>query len=165
MPTRHAIYPGSFDPFHLGHENIVRRASKLFDELIIGVGYNPEKVLGTQADLRVAAIEKAVADLSNVRVLAFSGLAVDFVRSQGARFMVRGIRALADMEYEFTMSLTNSALAPEIETVFLMAGKEYTNLSSTLIRQIIKYRGELQPFLPPAIIEFVRDHVPDTTTE
>lgn len=152
---RRAVYPGSFDPFHLGHENIARRASRLFDELIIGVGYNPEKAL-SKPEERVSAIQAVVKTLPNVRVIAFRGLAVDFVREQKARFMVRGIRALADMEYEFTMSLTNAMMAPEIETVFLMAGKEYTNLSSTLIRQIAKYRGDLSSFLPEPIIDTVR---------
>ena len=155
--VRRAVYPGSFDPFHLGHENIVRRASPLFDDLIIGVGINPEKVSNLSAQERVDAIQSVVADIPNVTVVAFSGLAVNFVRSQNASFMVRGIRALADTEYEFTMSLTNSMMAPEIETVFLMADKEFTNLSSTLIRQIATHRGDLSLFLPPPIIDYVKD--------
>jgi pantetheine-phosphate adenylyltransferase len=153
---RCAVYPGSFDPFHLGHENISRRAAELFDELVIAVGFNPTKVPTVTADARVKAIGEVMADLPNVSVVSFSGLAVDYVRSRGASFMVRGIRALADTEYEFSMSLTNSTLAPEIETVFLMADKEFANLSSTLIRQIAQYRGDLTPFLPPAIIKHVR---------
>lgn len=151
---RHAVYPGSFDPFHLGHENIVRRAAKLFDALTVAVGYNPQKAAATlPPPERVEVIRRVLADLPNVRVVSFTGLAVHFVREQGATFMVRGIRALADMEYEFTMSLTNASLASEIETVFLMASKEYTHMSSTLIRQIAQYGGNLGPFLPPAIIE------------
>lgn len=153
-PTRHAVYPGSFDPFHLGHENIVRRAANLFDELTVAVGYNPQKAPATMpAEDRVRVIGKVLADLPNVRVVSFTGLAVRFVRQQGAKFMVRGIRALADMQGEFTMSLTNASMAPEIDTIFLMSSKEYTHISSTLIRQIIQHGGELAPFLPPAIIE------------
>jgi pantetheine-phosphate adenylyltransferase len=102
---------------------------------------------------RVVVIQRVLADLPNVQVTSFTGLAVQFVREQQARFMVRGIRALADTEYEFTMSLTNSSMAPEIETVFLMASKEFTHMSSTLIRQIAKYGGDLVPFLPPVIID------------
>lgn len=157
-PIRRAVYPGSFDPFHLGHENIVRRAATLFDDLIIGVGINPEKVSNQSAQQRVDAIRSVVTDIPNVSVVAFSGLAVNFVRSQSATFMVRGIRALADTEYEFTMSLTNAMMAPEIETVFLMADKEFTNLSSTLIRQIATHRGDLAPFLPSPIIDYVKNH-------
>jgi pantetheine-phosphate adenylyltransferase len=157
MPSTHrrAVYPGSFDPFHRGHENIVRRAAKLFDELIVGVGFNATKIPALSMDERLEAIRKIVTDLSNVKVMTFSGLAVNFVREQNAQFMVRGIRALSDMEYEATMSLTNATMAPEIETVFLMAGKEYTNLSSTLIRQIATHGGNLLPFVPEPIIDHV----------
>lgn len=153
-PTRRAVYPGSFDPFHLGHENIVRRAARLFDELVVAVGYNPQKPPETLPAVdRVVVIQRVLADLPNVQVTSFTGLAVQFVREQQARFMVRGIRALADTEYEFTMSLTNASMAPEIETVFLMASKDFTHMSSTLIRQIAKYGGDLTSFLPPVIIE------------
>ncbi len=157
MPSTHrrAVYPGSFDPFHRGHENIVRRAAKLFDELIVGVGFNATKIPALSMDERLVAIRKIVTDLANVKVMTFSGLAVNFVREQNAQFMVRGIRALSDMEYEATMSLTNATMAPEIETVFLMAGKEYTNLSSTLIRQIATHGGNLLPFVPEPIIDHV----------
>lgn len=155
--TRRAVYPGSFDPFHLGHENIVRRAAKLFDEVVVAVGYNPQKAAETlPAPERVVVIQRVLADLSNVRVTSFTGLAVQFVRQQHAQIMVRGIRALADMEYEFTMSLTNASMAPEIDTVFLMASKEFTHMSSTLIRQIAHYDGDLTPFLPPAVIEQIK---------
>jgi pantetheine-phosphate adenylyltransferase len=152
---RRAVYPGSFDPFHRGHENIVRRAAKLFDELIVGVGFNPTKIPALSMDERLIAIRETLRDLPNVGVMTFSGLAVNFVRGQQAQFMVRGIRALSDMEYEATMSLTNATMAPEIETVFLMAGKEYTNLSSTLIRQIATHGGDLLPFVPAPIIDHV----------
>lgn len=157
---RIAVYTGSFDPFHLGHENIVRRAALLFDRLIIGVGENPEKkMLFTPAE-RVAMIADVVRDLPNVEVRAFSGLTVHFVRELSAHILLRGIRALADIEYEFTMSLTNASLDANLETVFLMAHKEYTHLSSSLIRQIAEYGGELRGFVPDAILTRLRERFP-----
>lgn len=145
---RIAVYTGSFDPFHLGHENIARRASKLFDELIIGIGENPEKQSVFDTPERVAMIAETLADVETVRVTGFRGLTVNFVRESNARILVRGLRALTDIEYEFTMSLTNSSLDPEIETVFLMAESTFSHLSSSLIRQIAAYRGDLAGFVP-----------------
>jgi pantetheine-phosphate adenylyltransferase len=148
---RVAVYTGSFDPFHRGHEDIVRRAAKLFDRLVVGVGVNPDKQALFSAEERVATIATVVDDLPNVAVIAAPGLTVRFARSQGATALVRGIRALSDIEYEFTMSLTNASLDPDLETVFLMAHKEYTHLSSSLIRQIARFGGDLGAFVPPAV--------------
>lgn len=156
MRNQVAVYTGSFDPFHLGHENIVRRAAPLFDRIVVGVGVNPDKQALFEPRERVELIQTVLADLPNVSVEPFSGLAVSFVRKVGARVMLRGLRALADLEYEFTMSLTNASLDDQIETFFLMAGKDHTHLSSTLIRQIAIYGGELRGFLPEPIIERVR---------
>ena len=153
MPTtlRIAVYTGVFDPVHYGHIDIVRRGSRLVDRLIVGVGDNPEKSsLFSQAE-RVEMLQKVVGPLSNVQVMAFSGLAVRFVRSIGARIMLRGIRTTSDMEYEFMMSLTNLALDSEIETVFLMAREMYSHISSSLLRQIAALGGELEKFVPPLI--------------
>lgn len=151
--SRVAVYTGSFDPFHLGHENIVRRASRLFDSVVVGVGVNPDKRSLFSPQDRVEMISAVLADLPNVTVVAFEGLTVHFVRQMKSTIMLRGIRALADIEYEFTMSLTNSSLAPELETVFLMAHKEYTHLSSSLIRQIGECGGNLRGFVPELIID------------
>jgi pantetheine-phosphate adenylyltransferase len=145
------IYTGSFDPFHLGHENIVRRASKLFGKVIVGVGENPEKRFVFTPTERVEMIAETLADLPNVEVRSFSGLTVRFVRQCNASVLLRGIRALSDIEYEFSMSLTNSSLDGGIETIFLMSRKEYTHLSSTLIRQIAEHGGDLRGFLPEKI--------------
>lgn len=145
------VYTGSFDPFHLGHENIVRRASRLFSSILIGVGENPEKrSMFTPAE-RVAMIAETIQDLPNVSVHSFRGLTVDFARDKRARVLLRGIRALSDIEYEFTMSLTNATLDESLETVFLMSQKEYTHLSSSLIRQIAEYGGDLRGFVPERI--------------
>ena len=155
MPTdlRVAVYTGVFDPVHFGHMDVVRRGSRLVDHLVVGVGENPEKSpLFTQAE-RVDLLKKTVGNLGNVEIMPFQGLAVHFVRSVGARIMLRGIRTTSDMEYEFVMSLTNLALDPEIETVFLMARETYSHISSSLLRQIATFGGELENFVPPLVKE------------
>lgn len=158
-----AVYTGSFDPFHLGHENMVRRASTLFDRLVIGVGENPEKKYLFSPSERIAMIREILADLPNVDVTAFAGLTVKFVKSLGARVVLRGIRALSDIEYEFTMSLTNRTLDPDIETVFLMASNKHQHLSSSLIRQIAEHGGDLSGFVPEQVIERLRGRYTPTT--
>jgi len=155
MPPAHdarsAVYTGVFDPVHLGHVDVIRRGSRLYDRLVVGVGINPEKAPFFTVEERVDLVQRVVASYRNVEVLPFTGLAVRFVREVGARIMLRGLRTLSDMEYEFTMSLTNLALDAEIETVFLMAKEEYSHISSTLIRQIATFSGELAKFVPPEI--------------
>lgn len=154
-----AVYTGSFDPLHLGHENIIRRASRLFDKVVVGIGVNPEKHSLFSSDERVGMIHEVLDDLPNVEILCFQGLAVHFVREIGATVLLRGIRALSDLDYEFTMSLTNSTLDPEIETFFLMAQKEYMHLSSSLIRQIATYGGDLSSFVPAQIEDRLRERL------
>jgi pantetheine-phosphate adenylyltransferase len=155
MPTTpgvgFAVYTGVFDPVHLGHLDIIRRGSRIFERLIVGVGINPEKSPFFSLEERVQLLKLVAAPYANVEVRPFSGLAVHFVRDVGARIMLRGLRTTSDMEYEFTMSLTNLALAPEIETVFLMAKETYSHISGTLLRQIANLGGELEKFVPPEI--------------
>jgi pantetheine-phosphate adenylyltransferase len=148
---RIAVYTGVFDPAHLGHLDVIRRGSGLFDRLVVGVGNNPEKTSFFSVDERVELVGRIVKPFANVEVRPFTGLAVRFVRQVGARVMLRGLRTLSDMEYEFSMSLTNLALDPEIETVFLMAKEEYSHISSTLIRQIATFGGPLDKFVPPEV--------------
>jgi pantetheine-phosphate adenylyltransferase len=148
---RVAVYTGMFDPPHLGHVDVIQRGSRLYDRLVVGVGENPEKSAFLSIDERVELLQHVLKSCSNVEVRKFQGLAVRFVREVGARIMVRGIRTLTDMEYEFTMSLTNLSLDPEIETVFLMAKETYSHISSTLIRQIATFQGELDKFVPPEV--------------
>ena len=161
LSARRAVYTGVFDPIHLGHLDIIQRASKIVDELIVAVGINPEKTPFFSIEERVALIQHVAAPYPNVTVRPFTGLAVWFVRETGSRIMVRGLRTLSDMEYEFTMSLMNLNLDPEIETVFLMAKEEFSHVSSTLLRQIATLGGDLSKFLPPsvgkALIERARD--------
>jgi pantetheine-phosphate adenylyltransferase len=146
-----AVYTGVFDPIHLGHLDVIRRGSRIFERLVVGVGNNPEKVSFFTIAERVELINQVVAPYRNVEVRPFSGLAVRFVREVGARVILRGLRTLSDMEYEFSMSLTNLALDPEIETVFLMAKEEYSHISSTLIRQIATFQDELSSFVPDEV--------------
>src|SRR5205823_12379648 len=118
---RIAVYTGTFDPFTLGHLDVIRRGSTLFDQLIVGIGVNPNKAALFSVEERVDLARRALAALPGVAVASFEGLAVHFVRSVGARIILRGVRTLSDMEYEFGMSLTNQRLDPAVETVFLMA--------------------------------------------
>jgi pantetheine-phosphate adenylyltransferase len=146
-----AVYTGFFDPIHLGHLDVIQRGSRIFDRLIVAVGNNPEKSPFFTLEERVELIRRVVASLTNVEVRSFQGLAVRFVREVGAKAMLRGLRTTSDMEYEFTMSLTNLALDPDIETVFLMAKETYSHISGTLLRQIASLGGELDKFVPPEI--------------
>jgi len=151
LNSRIAVYTGTFDPIHLGHLDVIRRGSRLYDQLIIGVGINPEKEPLFTPDERVQLVQAVAAPFGNVEVKAFRGLTVQFVREVGARVMLRGLRTLSDMEYEFNMSLTNQTLDPEIETVFLMAQSAHSHFSGTLIRQIGLFGGDLDMFVPPEV--------------
>jgi pantetheine-phosphate adenylyltransferase len=161
--TRAAVYTGVFDPVHYGHLDIIQRGARLFDRLIVAVGENPDKKpIFTQPE-RVELVRTVVRAMPNVEVRSLTGLAVRFVRDAGARIMLRGLRTTSDMEYEFTMSLTNLALDSTIETVFLMAKEEYSHISGTLLRQIAHFGGELHKFVPPEVIDALieRTQLPD----
>jgi pantetheine-phosphate adenylyltransferase len=148
---RSAVYTGVFDPVHNGHLDVIRRGSQLFDKLVVGVGNNPEKSPFFTLEERVELLKEVVEPWKNVEVCPFTGLAVHFVRHMGAGIMLRGLRTLSDMEYEFSMSLTNLALDSAIETVFLMAREEFSHVSSTLIRQIATLGGEVGKFVPALV--------------
>lgn len=152
MPARRiAVYPGVFDPVHYGHLDIIARGSRLVDRLIVAVGDNPEKLPLFNQEERVELLNIAAVPFKNVEILPFSGLAVRFVREVGARIMLRGIRTTSDMEYEFTMTIMNGLMDPDIETIFLMAHQQLSHVSGTLLRQIATMGGNLDPFLPPTI--------------
>jgi pantetheine-phosphate adenylyltransferase len=146
-----AVYTGVFDPIHLGHLDIIQRGSSIFDRLIVGVGTNPEKLPWFTPQERVELIQRVVKGLPNVEVLPFEGLAVRFVREVGSQVMLRGLRTTSDMEYEFTMSLTNLVLDPGVETVFLMAKEPHSHINGTLLRQIAMFGGEVQKFVPAEV--------------
>ncbi len=151
LNPRIAVYTGTFDPVHRGHLDVIERGSFLFDKLIVGVGINPDKTTFFDIDERVRLIEEVSKNFPNVEVEKFDGLTVRYVRDRGARIMVRGLRTLSDMEYEFTMSLMNRNLDSEIETVFLMAKEEFSHVSSSLLRQIAQLGGDLTKFLPEPV--------------
>jgi pantetheine-phosphate adenylyltransferase len=159
LDYRCAVYTGTFDPVHLGHLDIISRGSVIFDRLIVGVGNNPEKNPYFSLEERVELVRKVVAPYPNVEAQGFEGLAVAFVRQLGAGVMLRGIRTTSDMESEFTMSLMNHNLDPEIETMFLMAQDPYAHLSSTLLREIATFGGNLEKFLPPEVRAALEERV------
>lgn len=153
----HAVFAGSFDPVTLGHLDIIQRGSRLFSKLTIGVGFNPNKQAWFSPSERVSLIKEAVAELPNVEVASFEGLTVEFLQQRGASVLLRSMRTLTDMEIEFTMTLANRVLAPEIETVFLMASMNYSHISSSLIKQVAQLGGnsrmeQLQQFVPEGVI-------------
>ena len=151
LSPRVAVYTGTFDPVHYGHLDIIKRGSLLFDRLIVGVGINPDKKTLFTIEERVAQIREVTGKWGNVEVESFDGLAVRFVRECGAGIMLRGLRTLSDMEYEFTMSLMNLAQDPQVETLFLMAKEEFSHVSSSLLRQIAALGGNLSKFLPEPV--------------
>jgi pantetheine-phosphate adenylyltransferase len=158
LPHRTAVYTGSFDPITLGHLDVIGRASRIFPEVIVGVGINPEKQPIFTPEERVALVQASVAALDNVRVERFSGLSVAFVREQGARVLLRGVRSLTDIDAEFTMTLANRKLDADVETVFLMADAQYSHISSSLLKQITPLADDeaLLKFVPPPVVTPLR---------
>lgn len=156
---RVAVYPGSFDPITLGHLDVMERASRLFDRLIIGVGVNMEKLPMFEGRERIDLICEATGHLDNVEIHQFTGLAVEFVKSCGARIMIRGVRPITDIPAELTMMMANRRLAPDIETLFMLADGELAHVSSSLIKQIapLSDDSQLAKFLPPAVVAAVRE--------
>lgn len=161
--SRIAVYTGSFDPVTLGHLNVIQRASRLVDELVVGVGINSDKKSLFSPEERVDLLRQVVKPFVNVRVEMFSGLAVSFVRSCGTRVMVRGVRPLTDIAAEFTMLMANRQLDSDIEAVFLMADEAYAHVSSSLIKQIVPLSNDemLAKFVPTQIIPALREKLPD----
>lgn len=157
---KRAVFPGSFDPLTNGHLDIIRRSAPLFDEMIIAVLNNPDKRPMFTVDERCDIIREVLPSVDtndcNMRVESFSGLTADFARSRGADAIVRGIRAVSDYEYELRMALMNRRLEPSIETVFLMAGEEYSYVSSTLMKQVFELGGRVAGLIPELVEERMR---------
>ena len=151
-----AIYPGSFDPLTLGHLDIIERSSRLFDRVVVAVARNSAKTPLFTVDERRKSIAAAVRRLKNVEVDAFEGLLVDYARSQKAAVIVRGVRAVADYEYELQMAQMNRRMAPGVETVFMMPAPQHSALSSTLVREIARHGGPLDGLVTPAIARQLR---------
>jgi len=154
-PSRTAVFAGTFDPITLGHYDVIRRGRLLFEHLIVGIGINPSKTSLFDIEERILMVERVVHSFPNVSVESFEGLTVHYVRRIGARVILRGLRTLTDMEYEFGMTLTNHRLDPEVETVFLMADGEFSHISSSLIKQVARFGGResLRCFVPESVID------------
>ena len=156
---RIAVYPGSFDPITNGHLDIIKRASKLYDRLIVGVLNNMNKNPLFTADERKSMIENEIGDIPNVSCDVFSGLLVDFAKQNGATVIVKGLRTVADFEYEFQMALLNKALNPEYETMFMMTDTKYSYISSSMVKEVAKYNGELNGLVPINVISKIKDKI------
>ncbi len=153
------IYPGSFDPITNGHLDIVIRAARLFEKVIIGVYDKPNKHLFFTAEERVDLARQAVANLPNVEVKSFTGLVIDFAKQEKAQVMIRGLRMTADFEREFEMAMMNRKLSPELDLVCLMASQEYQFLSSSLLKEVASLEGSLNDFVPEHVAEALRKKV------
>ena len=149
------VYPGSFDPATLGHLDIIQRASRLFDKLIVAPMINGEKHSSFTMEEKVDFLRRMTRDLPNVEVESFGGLLADYVKEKNACAIVKGLRAVSDFEYEFQMALANKKLNPDVDTVFLMTGQKYLFLSSTIVRDIARHGGDITGFVP----EEIRDDI------
>jgi pantetheine-phosphate adenylyltransferase len=157
-----AVYPGTFDPITNGHLDIVKRAARLFDGIVMGVYEKSNKHLIFTTEERVELARLAVVNVPNVEVKSFSGLTVDFTRNEGARVMIRGLRMNADFEKEFEMALMNRKLAPDLDLLCLMASQEYQFLSSSLLKEVARLNGNISDLVPEHVAEALRKKVHDT---
>jgi len=151
-----ALYPGTFDPATLGHIDLIRRAAKLFDSVIVAVAENSEKSPLFTVQERVSMLENVVGGLGNVRVIGFNNLLIDCVREQNADTILRGLRAVSDFEYEFQLAAMNRHLDPDIETTFLTPAESYAFLSSTLIKEVASLGGDVSEFVPPEVMQALK---------
>ncbi|HEY9793021.1 MAG TPA: pantetheine-phosphate adenylyltransferase [Candidatus Obscuribacterales bacterium] len=153
-----AIYPGSFDPMTLGHLDIIRRASRLFDGVIMAVVANPGKSPLLPVEVRTMLISEVVEDIPGVTVGHFQGLTVDFAKDNGISILIRGLRAVSDYEAELVMAQTNRQLLPELETIFLMTKAEYSFISSSTVKEIARLGGDVSHFVPSHVDKYLKEH-------
>lgn len=154
-----AVYPGTFDPFTGGHEDLVRRASNLFDEVVVAVADSKGKQPLFSLDERVKIAQEVLGQFPNVSVKGFSGLLMDFIREQDANVVLRGLRAVSDFEYEFQLAGMNRNLYPDVETLFLTPAEQYTFISATMVREIALLGGDVSPFVNPIVLEHIKKRV------
>lgn len=154
-----AVYPGTFDPFTRGHEDLVRRSALMFDKVIVAIAQSHGKTPIFSLEERVAIAREILAPFSNVEVVGFDGLLMDFLRHHKARLILRGLRAVSDFEYEFQMAGMNRQLFPDVETVFMTPADEYMFISATMVREIAKLGGDVSKFVQPLVIERLRSKV------
>ena len=161
---KRAVYPGSFDPVTYGHLDIIARSAEIMDELVVGVLMNQAKTPLFSVEERVKMLKIVMKDLPNVRVESFHGLSVDFARNQGAGFIVRGLRAITDFDYELQMAQTNRIMAPGVDTIFLTTNLEYAYLSSTTVKEVASYGGDITKFVPECVAKAVIAKTKKTVT-
>ncbi len=155
------IYPGSFDPVTNGHLDIIRRSAKIVDELVVGVLINKAKNPMFTIEERVEMLRQLTSDCPNVKIMSFEGLLVDFAKEQNANVIVRGLRAVTDFEYELQMAQTNHILEEEIDTIFLTTSLEYSYLSSSIVKEVALFDGDITKFVPELVIEKIREKITD----
>ncbi len=154
--NKKAVYPGTFDPITRGHEDLVLRAASLFDHVVLAIADSPSKRPFFSLEERVQMAKDALAGNPNIEIMGFSGLLMDFLRSQGARIILRGLRAVSDFEYEFQMAGMNRKLYPDVETIFLTPGEQYMFISATMVREIAALGGDVSHFVNPLILSRLR---------
>ena len=164
MRTQTVIYPGTFDPITNGHVDLVERASRLFDKVVLGIAHSEKKTPLFSLDQRVALCKASLSHLDNVEVVGFSNLLIDFAREQGARCVLRGLRAVADFEYEFQLANMNRAMYPDFESIFLTPSEHLSYISSSLVREIAALDGDISPFVPEPVNAAVRQRYPNRGT-
>ncbi|MBW7860502.1 MAG: pantetheine-phosphate adenylyltransferase [Rhodocyclaceae bacterium] len=160
MKEAMAVYPGTFDPFTRGHEDLVRRAARLFDRIVVAIAASTGKGPIFSLDERVEIAREVLAPFANVEVVGFDGLLMDFLHARQARLILRGLRAVSDFEYEFQMAGMNRRLFPDVETVFLTPADEYMFISATMVREIARLGGDVSKFVAPAVLSRLQDKVP-----
>ena len=159
MTKRIAIYPGSFDPITNGHIDLIKRASKLFDEVIVGITQNSKKSAFLSIDQRIDITKETLSGINNIKVMSFNTLLVDFANAQNAQVILRGLRAVSDFEYEFQLSGMNKHLNPTIETLFMTPAEQYANISSSLVREILSLIGDISHFVPKSVRILLKQHL------
>ena len=154
-----AVYPGTFDPMTLGHEDLIRRAARLFDTLVVAVADSSAKRPFFTRDERVDMARRVLKDLKNVEVVGFSGLLMQFIRSNKARVVIRGLRAVSDFEHEFQLAGMNRGMYPDVETLFLTPGEQYMFVSATIVREISSMGGDVRKFVPPLVARRLKEKI------
>jgi pantetheine-phosphate adenylyltransferase len=150
-----ALFPGSFDPITIAHVDILKRSIPLFDRVVLGIGLNSSKQGFLPIETRKAIVKSVFKDYPNVEIATYEGLTVDFCKTVGANYMIRGIRSVGDFEYERAIAQINQTMMPNVETIFILSKPEYSAISSTIVRDILRNHGDVSPFLPKEAIEFL----------
>ena len=159
MPSKTALYPGAFDPMTNGHLDIIRRSAGIFDKIVVAVAINPDKNPLLSVEERMEIIRQSTADLTNIEVHQFDGLTVDYAEKISASYLLRGLRAVSDFEYELHLAMMNRTMKPEVETFFMVPDTRYSFLRSSLVKQIIRMGGNIDAFVPSAAARIVQQKI------